>query len=219
MRLRAGVYAMEFRDEIALSGELSEIGLPVRRNVPRSYRRGLELELDWAPYPKWRVLGSANLSRNRIDEWTQHYDVYAPSGAWVDSVAVVHRDVPPLLTPEVLLNGVVDWTPRPALGLGLGARWVSESQLDNTGNPDFMTPSWFNLDATLTLSLGHWVKQGEPKIRLQATNLLGSKRIWPSGYSYLFFNPMPGGQQRLDGISYYYPLATRSIYVTLDVAF
>ena len=72
---------MEFRDEIALSGELSEIGLPVRRNVPRSYRRGLELELDWAPDPKWRVLGSANLSRNRIDEWTQFYDVYDPSGA------------------------------------------------------------------------------------------------------------------------------------------
>jgi iron complex outermembrane receptor protein len=85
VRLSAGLYAMEFRNEIALSGELSEIGLPVRRNVPRSYRRGLELELDWAPNPKWRVLGRANLSRNRIDEWTQFYDVYDPSGAWIDS--------------------------------------------------------------------------------------------------------------------------------------
>jgi hypothetical protein len=123
------------------------------------------------------------------------------------------------LTPGVLLNGVVDWMPRPEIGLGLGARWVAESQLDNTGNPDFTTPSWFNLDATFTVSLGRWVKQGEPKIRVQATNLLNSERIWPSGYSYLFFNQMPGGQQSLDGISYYYPLATRSVYVTLDVAF
>ncbi len=219
MRFSAGVYAMEFRDEIALSGELSDIGLPVRRNVPRSYRRGLELELDWAPDPKWRVLGSANFSRNRIDEWTQFYDVYAPSGDWIDSVAIVHRDVPPLLTPEVLLNGVVDWTPRPEIGLGLGARWVAESQLDNTGNPDFTTPSWFNLDASLTFSLGPWVKYGEPKIRVQATNLLGSQRIWPSGYSYMYFQREPGGQERLDGISYYYPLATRSVFVTLDVSF
>jgi len=219
IRLAAGFYAMEFRDEIALSGELSEIGLPVRRNVPRSYRRGLELELDWAPDPKWRVLGSANFSRNRIDEWTQFYDVYAPSGSWIDSVAIVHRDVAPLLTPEVLLNGLVDWTPRPELGLGLGARWVAESQLDNTGNPDFTTPSWFNLDATVTFSFGQWVKYGEPKVRVQATNLLGSQRIWPSGYSYLYFQQMPGERERLDGTSYFYPLATRSVYVTLDVAF
>ena len=70
------------------------------------------------------------------------------AGHWIDSVAIVHRDVPPLLTPEVLLNGIVDWTPRPEIGLGLGARWVAESQLDNTGNPDFRTPSWFNLDAS-----------------------------------------------------------------------
>ncbi len=38
---------MDFEDEIALTGELSEIGLPVRRNVPNSYRRGVELGLQW----------------------------------------------------------------------------------------------------------------------------------------------------------------------------
>ena len=42
--LRHGV-----RDEIALTGELSEIGLPVRRNVGRSSRRGVELDLAWRP--------------------------------------------------------------------------------------------------------------------------------------------------------------------------
>jgi len=36
------LYAMEFRDEIALTGELSEIGLPLRRNVEQSSRRGIE---------------------------------------------------------------------------------------------------------------------------------------------------------------------------------
>jgi iron complex outermembrane receptor protein len=210
---------MGFRDEIALSGELSEIGLPIRRNVPRSHRRGIELELAWEPNSKWRVVGSANLSRNKIDEWTQFYDVYDPGGSGIDSVAVVHRDVQPLLTPEMLLNGVVDWTPRPELSLGLGARWVAESQLDNTGNRDFRTPSWFNLDAQLTISLARWVKHGEPKIRVQAANLLDNRRIWPSGYSYLYFQRGADGHETLDGISYYYPLATRSLYVTLDVAF
>ena len=219
LRLSADVYSMDFRDEIALSGELSEIGLPLRRNVPRSHRRGVELEIDWRPGPAWRVLGSANFSRNRIDEWTQFYDVYDSSGAWIDSASIVHRDVPPLLTPQALLNVSLDWTPSPVLGVGVAARWVSESQLDNTGNPGFRTPSWFNLDGQVTFSLTRWVKRGEPRIRVQATNLLDSERIWPSGYSYLYFERGQGGSDTFFGTSYYYPLATRSVYVTLDVTF
>ena len=47
--LQANVYAMEFRNEIALTGELSDIGLPLRRNVDRSHRRGVELEVGYEP--------------------------------------------------------------------------------------------------------------------------------------------------------------------------
>jgi iron complex outermembrane receptor protein len=219
LKLRADAYSMDFRDEIALTGELSEIGLPVRRNVPRSHRRGVELALDWRASPRLRLAGTAALSRNRIDEWTQYYDVYDDAGDWTDSVPIVHTDVPPLLTPEAILNGTVDWSPRPALGLSVSGRWVAASQLDNTGRPDFRTPSWFDLDGRLTLSLGSLVKRGEPRIRVQATNLLGSRKLWPSGYSYLYFVRGADGQDTFAGTAYYYPLATRSVYVTLDVRF
>jgi iron complex outermembrane receptor protein len=223
LRLSADLYSMDFEDEIALTGELSEIGLPVRRNVPRSFRRGVELAADWRLSPAWRVLGTASFSHNRIEEWTQYYDVYDADGSWADSTSVVHRAVAPLLTPQVLLNASVDWTPSPTIGASLGARWVSESQLDNTDNPDFRTPSWFNLDGQLTLSLARWVKVGEPRIRVQGTNLLNNERLWPSGYSYQYFvrSGSAGGAPAptLEGTSYYYPLATRSVFVTLDVTF
>lgn len=59
--LSAGLngYVMEFRDEIALTGELSEIGLPTRRNVDRSFRRGIEADLRWAPHDKVRLRHTA----------------------------------------------------------------------------------------------------------------------------------------------------------------
>ena len=62
------------------------------------------------------------------------------------------------------------------------------------------------------------MKSGAPVVRVQATNLLNNERLWPSGYSYQFFVRGAGGPS-LDGISYYYPLATRSVFVTLDVTF
>jgi iron complex outermembrane receptor protein len=66
LTLLADVYAMEFRNEIALTGELSEIGLPLRRNVDRSHRRGLELDATWQAVPKLRLTAAANVSFNRI---------------------------------------------------------------------------------------------------------------------------------------------------------
>jgi hypothetical protein len=96
---------------------------------------------------------------------------------------------------------------------------VDAAQLDNTGNRDFRTPSWFSLDAQAALSLGRWVKRGEPRIRVQATNLLDDHRLWPSGYSYLYFNRDAEGGDTLEGTRYYYPLATRCVFVTLDVRF
>ena len=215
---RADVYAMEFENEIALTGELSEIGLPVRRNAGRSHRRGVELDLAYAPSPRWRLAATAALSRNRIDSWTQFYDVYDADGAWVETTSVVHPDVAPLLTPSVLVNGTVEWKPTPAAGLLVAGRFVDAAQLDNTGNPGFRTPSFFTLDLQASLSLERWVKRGAPRIRVQATNLLDDRRSWPAGYSYLYF-VRDGGSDTLTGTAYYYPLATRSVYVTLDVRF
>jgi iron complex outermembrane receptor protein len=215
---RADVYAMEFENEIALTGELSEIGLPVRRNAGRSHRRGFELDLAFAPSPRWRLAATAALSRNRIESWTQVHDVYDAEGAWVDTTSVVYPDVAPLLTPPVLVNGTVEWKPTPEAGLLVAGRFVDAAQLDNTGNPGFRTPSFFTLDLQASLSLERWVKRGAPRIRVQTTNLLDNRRSWPAGYSYLYF-VRDGGSDTLEGTAYYYPLATRSVYVTLDVRF
>ncbi len=215
---RAGLYAMEFENEIALTGELSEIGLPVRRNAGRSHRRGVELDLALAASDRLRVSANAALSRNRIDSWTQFYDVYDAEGAWLESVSVVHRAVEPLLTPTAILNGALEWKPTAEVSLLAAGRYVSAAQLDNTHNPDFRTPAFFSLELQASLSLERIVPRGKPRIRVQATNLLNDERIWPSGYSYLYF-VRDTFRDTLAGTSYYYPQATRSVYVTLDVRF
>ena len=215
---RADLYAMEFENEIALSGELTEIGLPARRNAGSSHRRGVELELAYAPSERLRLAANAALSRNRIDAWTQFYDVYDADGAWIDSTSVVHQDVEPLLTPEAILNASFEWKPTPEISLLAAGRYLSAAQLDNTGNPDFRTPAFFTLDAQASWSLRRLVTKGEPRIRVQATNLLNERRSWPSGYSYLYF-VRDGSRDTLEGTSYYYPLATRSVFATLEVRF
>jgi iron complex outermembrane receptor protein len=209
---------MEFRDEIALTGELSEIGLPLRRNVDRSYRRGVEVDLRWMPLPRWTLLHSLNLSRNRIREWTQFYDVFNESGDWVGSDPITYRGVPHLLTPSVLLNLGVEYAHRDTSVMLMG-RSVSHAQLDNTGLEAFQTPSYANIDLLASQGLGRWWPRSEPRLRLFINNLLNSTDQYPSGYSYQFINRDGAGRDTLDGIPFYYPLATFNATVTLEFGF
>jgi iron complex outermembrane receptor protein len=217
LRLQASVYAMEFRNEIAQTGELSEIGLPLRRNVDRSHRRGLELDLRFEPVASLRVSGTANLSANGIGEWRQFYDVYGPDGSYLESVERLHHDVDPLLTPRATVNLGFDWTPVRDLTAGLRGRYVSSSHLDNTGDDAFTTPSYGVLDGSLSLSLERFIKAGRPRLRLEATNILDNDRVWPTGYSYQYLNRDAGGSEALAGIPYYYPQATRALFLSLDL--
>ncbi len=204
----ADVYAMEFRHEIASTGELSEIGLLLRRNVDRSYRRGVEVDAAWQATPALRLRTIANASRNRISKWTQFFDVYDESGKWIDSKPVLYRNVEPLLTPEFIFNEAIDFTPSSSFSVGFMARYVSRSFLDNTDNDDFVTPSFFTLDGSVSVALTRWAR-----LSLQVNNLFDNDRVYPSGYSYQFFT---GGSAIPSGTSYYYPQATRNVIVMLD---
>ena len=218
LALQANIYLMEFRNEIALTGELSEIGLPLRRNVDSSYRRGLEVDLKWMPVPNWSVLHSLNVSRNRIRSWTQFYDVYDEQGAWIGSEPISYQNVRPLLSPELIFNLGVKWANRDT-SMGLMGRYVAESQLDNTGLSQFQTPSFTNLDLRASQSLGRWWQGANASITLFVNNLFDNVDQLPSGYSYQFLVRDSAGRDTLDGIPFYYPLATRNFIVSLDINF
>jgi iron complex outermembrane receptor protein len=202
----ANVYAMEFRHEIASTGELSDIGLQLRRNVDRSHRRGVELDAAWQASKIVRLHTVANLSSNRIKTWTQFYDVYDASGEFVDSRPLTHRNVEPLLTPRAIISQSIDVTPSPRVAFGLTGRYQAKSYLDNTNNADAIAPSFFSIDGNVAYDLTSQVR-----LSLQVNNLTNRRRIFPSGYSYLY---IVGNE--IQATPYYYPQATRNAMLMVD---
>ncbi|HEX9986323.1 MAG TPA: TonB-dependent receptor [Thermoanaerobaculia bacterium] len=214
LTLAANVYAMEFRNEIAATGELSEIGLALRRNVDRSYRRGIELEATWQATPSIRLRSNANVSRNRISEWTQFYDVYDEAGSWLESKPLVHRDVNPVLTPWLLLNQAVEYTPHERFSIGAAGRYAGKAYLDNTNNEELTTPAFFVADANVSVAVTKWAR-----LSLQVNNLFDRERVWPNGYSYLYLTRAESGAESIGGTPYYYPQAGRNAMLMLEVGF
>jgi iron complex outermembrane receptor protein len=158
------LFDMRFRNEITPVGELSYIGLPLRKNVRSSYRRGLEADVTWRPIPSLTASANATFSRNRIAEYTD------------DATGATYRNVEPLLTPTVLLNHALGWQMTPALSMSLGGRYVGRSFLANTGDRSFMTPSAYLTDAGLA-----W-RTGRHELALHVMNI-GSARFYAAGYT------------------------------------
>jgi iron complex outermembrane receptor protein len=215
--LKANLYDMEFRDEIAATGELSPIGQPLRQNVDKSFRRGIELEASWQALEALRVSASVNASRNRISTWTQFYDVYDANGDYAGSTSRTFHDVAPVATPPFLATLGAETTALRGLTVGATGRYVAASWLDNANTHGLEAPRTFQLDATLAVDLARWIPMGKPRLRVQANNVLDNRRLFPRGYSYLYANRDAAGTETLAGIPYYYPLATRSVSVTLDL--
>ncbi len=219
LSLKVDLYDMEFRDEIAATGELSPIGQPLRKNVDRSFRRGIEIEASWQALDALRLFVSANASRNRISTWTQFYDVYDAAGDYAGSTSRTFHDVAPVATPPFLATLGVETTALRGFTVGATGRYVAASWLDNTNAEGLEAPRTFQLDATLAVDLARWIPAGRPRLRLQVNNVLDDRKLWPRGYSYVYANRDASGAETLAGIPYYYPLATRSAYVSLDLGF
>jgi iron complex outermembrane receptor protein len=129
LKLEFNFYDMEFKNEIAAIGQLSYIGLPLRKNVASSYRRGIELNLITEPFKGLIFSTQANLSDNRIKTYTTDYD------------SVTYTNVQPLLTPQIIINQSIGYTATKWLTTEVSARYSGKSYLDNTNNENYTTPS------------------------------------------------------------------------------
>ncbi len=186
-RLSLNAFAMRFRDEIAPIGEIAMTGTPVRRNVDRSARVGVEVEGAWRPTVSLSFTANAMWMRARIAEYTD------------EASRLTYRDVPPLLSPSVLLNAQVTWRAWRGAELALSARSVGRTYLANDGNAAMVTPAFTLVDAGASFPVGLIV------LRLQGQNLLGAT-AYTNGYT--------DGSTR-----YLFPVATRTLFATVVITF
>ncbi|MDH5315791.1 MAG: TonB-dependent receptor [Gemmatimonadota bacterium] len=164
VELGFNAFTMQFRDEIAPIGAITITGTPLRKNVDRSYRSGVELEGTWRPGGTVTLTGNTMLMRARIAEYTD------------DATGATYLDVPPLLSPAVVTNLEGRWQASRVLELGAGVRYVGQSQLANDGSATQVLPAATLADLRASVALGRF------EVRAQALNLFDAN-AYASGYT------------------------------------
>ena len=152
LALSANVYMMEYWDMLLETGKLSDVGYAIKENVPRSWRRGLELAAEWKPLQWLQVGGNLTLSTNKIRSYTAYYEMYDNMNDWnyLGQHKVDYEDTDILMSPSVV--GMASVTFRPFEGrsdslrsvyASLSGKYVGKQYYDNTSSDQYSIPAYF----------------------------------------------------------------------------
>lgn len=189
LALSANVYSMDFRNEIAPIGAISELGAALRKNVDRSYRRGIEADANYRGIDRLTLTANASASRNRIRNY-------------VDSTGdspVTYRDVAPLLTPTFQVFGRGALAATRNVEVAVESRYQNRSYLTNTANANLVLPAYSDVSASVAWHFQRY------ELLARVNNLTDGKRFG-SGYA-------------SDGVSYYFVLPPRNFFITMKLDF
>ena len=143
----ANLYWMDYKDQFVLTGEIDQIGEAITRNMPKSYRLGIELEAAVKPVDWFRWDINATWSKNRVKGIT----VQLADGSVADL-----GDQPLAFSPDWIANNIFTFTYK-GLKASLQSQYVSEQYLTNTGFKSYQTldDNGKNTDVNMMLD-GHF---------------------------------------------------------------
>ena len=125
----ANLYWMDYKDQFVLTGEIDKIGEAITRNVPNSYRLGVELEAALKPIDWFRWDVNATWSKNRVKGIT----VQLMDGGVADL-----GNQPLAFSPDFILNNILTFNYRGAKA-SVQSQYVSEQYMTNTGFKSYQT--------------------------------------------------------------------------------
>jgi len=199
----ANIYCMEYWDMLLETGRLSTSGYAIKENVPRGYRRGLELAGAWQATPWMRVDANATLSTNKINDYTAYVqEIDADWNELGTTQAFNYGKSTMLMSPSTVGMLQVAVTPFKQTSssslktttLSLNGKWVGDQYLDNTMREEMMVPGFFVSNLALTHEFK--LRSGALGLSAYVNNLLNNKYYaagWRWEYVYQGTKDMESG--------------------------
>jgi iron complex outermembrane receptor protein len=198
-------YYMNYRDQLALTGKINDVGAYTRSNIPESYRAGIEIE-GGARLNDYLQLGAnLSLSRNRVKNFTEYIDDYDNGG----QIKNVYDESDLAFSPSLVGAANITITPLKSFVIDLPGKYVGRQYLDNTGNKSKSLKAYYTQDAQASW---HFAKGSFKKVEIVArVNNVFNKEYEPNGYTYSYFY-----NSELTTENFYFPMAGQNFLVGLN---
>jgi iron complex outermembrane recepter protein len=204
----ANLYYMKYKNQLAVTGKINDVGAYTRTNIPNSHRTGIELQGQYN-FAQWiNVAANITFSKNKIKNFTAYIDDYDNGGQ--QSRFYPSTDI--AFSPNTVACGSINFIPVKNGEISLLGKYVSRQYLDNTAQKSSSLNPYYTQDMRLSYLVESKVVKAL-NIIVQLNNVF-SKKYEPNGYS---FSYIAGGNLTTE--NYYFPMAPFNAMVGINLRF
>ena len=207
--LLVNFYFMDYTNQLALTGALDDVGSPIRENVGKSSRLGIEIEGTFSLANRWTWQPNLTLSRNR------NQDFYFQR----DGVLTHLGDTQLSFSPAMVAGNIIAFQPSSQWEIALLTKHVGEQFMGNIDSETSRLEAYTVSDLNVNYRILAKSLFKEINVSLLLNNFLGTKYV-SNGYFYTFDDDysVPGVVSTIEGAGYY-PQARFNFLAGLSLRF
>lgn len=171
------LYYMLYKDQLVVTGQLSDTGNPLSVNVPDSYRMGIELQGALRPCEWFDWQFNITLSRNRIKNFVE----YIYEDEWTNPISFDLGDTPIAFSPDIIFNNAFNFKYRD-FDASLNSRYVGKQYMNNARSEAALLDAYFVSDLHLGYSFRNLIGIKELRLGFSIYNLFNEK-YFNNGYA------------------------------------
>jgi iron complex outermembrane recepter protein len=191
--VEANYYLMNYTNQLVLTGRLDNVGNPIRANVGKSYRTGIEVS------GALRITNKIIWNANATWSVNKNQDYILDGNNLGDK-----KNTSIVLSPNWITGSQLSWNVLPNLQAAWLSKYVGKQFLDNTESESLALESYFIQDLRFNYSL-HPKGIKDITLSLLANNLF-DQQYSSNGYAY-------------GTTPYYYPQAGRNFLAMIAIRF
>lgn len=208
-KLNTNVYYMNYRNQLVLTGDLDDVGRPMRTTSGESYRAGLEVDAELQLSPKFTWMANATFSANKNKDFVMNWDGELMNFGNTDLS----------FSPSVIASSMLLYQPLSNLQIGFLSKYVGEQYMGNTGMSASKLDAYFVHDLQLNYV---W----EPSFFAKSVtfsalvNNIFNKKYASNGFYFTYDDDYtnPGQIHTVEGTGYY-PQAGTNFLVGINILF
>lgn len=205
----ANAYYMLYNEQLVFTGDIDNVGNPIRTNSGESYRLGLELEAVISLTKQLTLQPNVTFSSNKNRETITEFDG--------ELVNLGKTDL--AFSPNIVAANAIVYQPLSNLQLSVLSKYVGEQFMSNTEAPISKLDSFFVNDLNVTYSITPKSVFKEIVLTGLVNNIFNKKYV-SNGYYFTFDDDFsnPGVISTVEGVGFY-PQATTNFLVGATLRF
>ena len=209
IKLNINSYYMLYSNQLVLTGELDDVGTPVRTNSGNSYRLGIEVDNFLKLSEKTSFQTNLTLSSNKNKEIISK----------VNGEIYNYGKTNISFSPNLIASNIFSYMPNEYTTLSLLSKYVGDQYMSNNDSKNSMLESYFINDLNFTYQIKTNKLFDSIMFSALINNLFDIEYI-SNGYYYTYDDTWsnPGEVVTLDGAGYY-PQATRNFLFGVSLKF